>query len=205
MEDPAVAAKPNEAKGVKINKIPIATKDVQQSKDGMFHCPECNKPYPARKYLGRHRQSKHNIDGTSVSSVNKRQNIVVSVKEGIPITTQAVQPGKDGMFHCPECDKPYPSRSGLGVHRNYAHGITGTTYRPVHHMEKQKQGEIVHVNSSDFTSQPQLVNENLFESACAYHVGKFEAILGFYADANGLSKIELTHRVAELLLRASRR
>lgn len=173
-------------------------KQEDKSSSGEYKCSECGKRFEDRRKLGIHRFNEHKIHGYTY--------------RGEKLQTK----DNKEKFLCPECGSEYSSPTGLGRHRQAIHGIIGKSHTAIVNRNARTTQivsipqEQPHINNSrggivNVESSSRFTIEGIPEAAYAYCYGKCETILDTYAKENGLPALELTRRVAELLLRAARR
>lgn len=121
----------------------IPTSEVRARK-GQYHCPECGRGFPALRHLGRHR-STHGVAAASKSNL--------AAKARRAKTTDVIFRQEDGTYHCPECDSPFGSPSGINYHLVHTHNVH-RRYKFRSLKPTNLEGETIHGNGHQPATQP---------------------------------------------------
>lgn len=165
-----------------------------------FTCDQCGSSFPRPQDLGRHKQAKHGIVGTSPAVLAKRRQ-----RDGN--TTQ-------GSLQCDQCDFQTRYPQVLGRHKQQMHGVQGISTAAI---ARRRQIDANHtslqVNRRDHGaisngtnhSDAQSTAQHQSELVVAIAVGEVKGLLRAIAEQEGVPTLQLTYRVAEFIRGTTRR
>jgi hypothetical protein len=170
-----------------------------------YKCPECNESFSAPQVLGRHRKFKHGIEGKSRAAKHR----AAQQRLDAALNAPASKPRgsyKSKSLKCPECGKQYSAATGLGRHRQIAHGIEGTS-----HSTKSKRSQLAklpnkangHVNGAH--QETHAAPSDPYEIPVAIAFGRFREICTSMAIEHDVSPRLFAARFAELVYRSTLR
>ena len=173
-----------------------------------YKCPECGESFDSPQNLGKHRRSKHGIAGaTSASKRRAKARELKALLNGEPRTYA------QKTFACPECGKSYTAPTGLGRHRQAAHGVAGTSHsiaKKNAQLSAPKRSQLAklpkangHVNGAH--KETHAASSDPFEIPVAIAFGRFREILTSMAIEHDLSPRLFASRFAELVYRSTLR